>query len=347
MKNTRLLRCIGQIDDDLILEAEYTRLRNRRKSLLPALAACLTLAACLGLIIAAPHYLSAPQNTDTLLADKMQPASESPETAEFSFGGLALNMTKKQVLELLGEPDQIAEEDRPRWFYPSVTIQFHPFDQKVCKIWLLKGCELTLSNGIGIGSTEETIQNTYPHDPMMQDYPKTPYLQDAFLGDIEGYTDNTQDALYQINTENFAMQLGVHNGSVEFIYMLRFGDPMLDALTVDSITIYSSADGLRPWEGVTVIDKAAKGICTVLTISEPEDPWSEKVGPFYWLDFGNGTAAELYGNDHAAIFTYSGETFDPSRTDGLVWHLSGCFYGLDDYVARALENPTETWESES
>lgn len=346
MKNRRLFRCMGQIDDDLVVEAECSHFKSRKHRLLFELAACLALAGCLGLVIAVPRFLSGQPQDSTAPAEQTQLNTKKDTSADFSFGGLTLDMTQEQVLELLGEPEQVSEEDSPRWFYPSVTVKFHSYDQKVCRIWILKGSTLTLSNGLGIGSSEELLKACYPDLPIMQEYYKAPYLEDAYPQTVQDYTESIHDTQHQIHIGDLTMYIGISQGSIEYFSLLRHSDPMLEALTVDSITIYTPVDGLRIWEPVTVIDKAAKGICTVLTISEPEEPWSEKVGPFYWMDFGNGTALELYGNDHAAIFTYSGEAFDPSCTDGLVWHLSGCFYGLDDYVSRALESPAETWEQE-
>ena len=74
----------------------------------------------------------------------------------------------------------------------------------------------------------------------------------------------------------------------------------------------------------------------VRTISEPEEASVEKSGITYWLDFGNGTALSLYGNDCASIYSYSGEALDPSKTDGLTWRLNGRFLDLDNYVIRAI-----------
>ena len=296
-------------------------------------------------MIAVPKLLSKPQ-TDVPLTEQTQTDNEQKMLTDFSFDGLSLNMTKEQVLDLLGKPEQITGEENARWFYPSCTIQFHYFDEKVCKIWLLKDCELKLNNGIGIGSTEGTIRELYPNDPMMQDYYKTPYLQGAFSGDIEDYTDNVDDKLYQINTEELAMQLGVRDGEVEFVYMLRHTDPMLEALTADPITIFTPVDAGQSWESVSVTGKAAKRICTVLTISEPEKADGEQTGAIYWLDFGNGTALELYGNDHVAIYSYSGDALDPSRTDGLIWRLSGCFPDIDSYVARAVAEQIDTTDGD-
>jgi len=339
MKQAKLLREIGQIDEDLVLEAECVRFKRRKWKAVVGFAASFVLAACLAVvIIPSMHSEDAAKNT-------AQPAqSENSETEEnFTFGQLSLSMTQDEVLSVLGDPEQISE-DGLSWFYPAATVRFHSFDRKVWQIWLLAGCELSLPNGIGVGSSEELVKEAYPDVLWMQDYSKTPYLIDAFAGEIQGYTDRAEDTLYQVNAEDMTLQLGVHDGYVEFMDLHRYADPMLEALTVDSIIIYTPADGGGSWESMTVTGKAAKGICTVLTISEPEAPTAEKSGSVFWLDFGNGTALELYGNDHAAIFAYSGEALDPSRTDGLTWLLSGEFPLLDSYVVRAMRPETESEE---
>jgi len=480
MKNKKLLHSIGQIDENLIIEADATRFAPRKGKFFLHLAACLALVCCLGLVIAVPRFLPKQEPAAPLVGqtETLPP----PQTSDdFSFDGLTANSSQEEVLELFGEPKQIADEDSPRWFYPSFTIQFHHADQLPCRIWLLQGCDLTMPNGIKVGSSEEDLQTAYPEALTMQDYPKTHYLQDAFPDDIEGYTDDPLDTLYQINTEEQTLQIGVHDGEVEFIYlyryistseepytdaeepytgaeeidfiygnlaldltqeqvraalgepeqiwnkeslcwvyptlMLRFHsfddtvsqistmagceitlpngiglgsseeyvkeafpdayvnpkynennadtcyevysgsktlligtadgevvymsltcheDPMLKALTASEITIYTPVDAGRSWESVTVGGKEAKGICTVLTISEPEEASVEKSEITYWLDFGNGTALSLYGNDCASIYSYSGEALDPSRTDGLTWRLNGRFLDLDNYVIRAI-----------
>lgn len=471
MKDRKLLRSIGQIDDNLILEAECTRFVPHKRNFFLKLAACLVLMCCLALVIAVPRFLSK-DAPDTALSDPIVPPQEP---TDFSFGGLSAELSQEQVLNLLGEPTQIIEDDYPRWFYPSLTVQFRQLDNMPCRIWLLKGCDLTMPNGIKVGSSEEDLQEAFPDALTMQNYPKTVYLQDAFEGDIEDYADDPFDTLYQINTEEQTLQIGVHDSVVEFMYLysnlpssqeepsvdtdmadLMFGDlalditqeqvrkllgepteiieeettrwfypthvirfhsfdqtvssigiltgcelkmtngiglgstaeevqnafpdahintnysehtadtayevysgsktliigtadgevvymnltchedPMLEALTVPTIIIYTPVDAGRSWESVTVGGKAAKGICTVLTISEPEEASVEKTDFIHWLDFGNGTALCLYGNDSASIYSYSGETFDPSRTDGLTWRLNGRFLDLDDYVTRAI-----------
>ena len=136
----------------------------------------------------------------------------------------------------------------------------------------------------------------------------------------------------------------MQNGQVNRVIVEYLGDLMLDALSVNEITIYRWTG--KFWETTTVLDKAAKYICTVLTISEPEDAAGEKTGVSMWMDFGNGTAVELPGSDRANVWTYTGDTFDPDKTDGLTWQIGGVFDGLDEYVAAALEDPTATWDTD-
>lgn len=106
---------------------------------------------------------------------------------------------------------------------------------------------------------------------------------------------------------------------------------------------YYEWDG-KVWAKTRIIDKAAKHICITMTISDPEEAFKEKDGVSRWIDFGNGTAAELRGDDIASIYTYTGDVFDPEKTDGLTWHLEGRYTGLDAAVAQSLANPTETWD---
>ena len=156
MKNQKLLRSVGQIDDDLILEAEFTRFIPHKRNFFLKAAACLVLICCFGLVIAIPRFLS--KNPAPQLSAPPQ------ETADFSFGGLSAELSPEQILNLLGEPAQIIEDDYPRWFYPSLTVQFRQLDNMPCRIWLLKGCDLTMPNGIKVGSSEEDLQKAYP-DP--------------------------------------------------------------------------------------------------------------------------------------------------------------------------------------
>lgn len=103
----------------------------------------------------------------------------------------------------------------------------------------------------------------------------------------------------------------------------------------------------KAWVQTRIIDKAAKHICITMTISDPEEAFKEKDGVSRWIDFCNGTAVELRGDDIASVYTYTGETFDPDKLDGLTWHLEGRYTGLDNAVEQSLANPTETWEEKA
>ena len=386
----RLLRCIGQIDDELILEADAVRFHPRRWSHL------LALAACLALVLAIPaglKRLNAGQTAQVTVgqqpsqvagdgeakehASKTDPAEGILEdytavepnygTAEIlreeSIGGLYLGMPESEVEALLGQPwNPWAETwtgndgfERVTWRYDTGTPNQHSdYDLNLefidlgqgwilNQIHVLTACTLPLSSGVSTGSTVEEVQSAITGAGGVNNYETYPQAN----GDKYSY--------YAIGpgwTPGASSWSGLlfefYNGEVIFI---TFGPWVIDSepplpydLTSNEITIYQWID--KQWQTTTVIDKAAKYLCTVLTISEPEAPNAEKDGIPLWLDFGNGTALELYAADHAAVFTYEGR-FDPDQTDGLTWHLSGVFPGLDNYVAKALANPTETWDNAS
>lgn len=305
--------------------AEYTQTKQRSsRSLRRILLTVAVLLVLLGLGATFAYSLqSVPLSQDIPAQNGDMSESQPFESSDmdpFSFGDLSMDMTQEQVLALLGEPEQISEEESPRWFYPTLVIRFHSFDQTASSISSLTGCELALASGIRLGSTEEQVETAYPEvhiDP--------------------NYNENNADTCYQVSRGSQTLLIGTAGGQVVYISLHCHADPMLNALRSDSITIYTPVDAGHSWKSTVVTGKAAKTICTVLTISEPEEPSEEKTDFICWLDLGNGTALNLYGNDTAAIYTYNGEALDPSRTDGLVWHLSGCFPDLNYYVTRAME----------
>ena len=71
------------------------------------------------------------------------------------------------------------------------------------------------------------------------------------------------------------------------------------------------------------------GICTVSNISTLPN-----------------ISVELLGGDRASVWTYTGDTFDPDKTDGLTYQIGGVFQDLDKYVAEALADPTATWDTD-
>lgn len=342
----RLLRCIGGIDDELILEADYMRFHPKRWGHLIALAACLALIVVFPLALrqmeASPEsgpgyqYAKSPEEpaaNEAAGVEGAAAATEGRDQEHISLGGLTPGMTRDQVRDLLGEPDlatQAVDSDQPQsWSYEYLTVSFHDFDGSVREIRAFNGCGLSLSNGIGFDSTAEDVVRLYP---------------DAYVTEAD-LDEDKYDTAYQVYPGDWTLTIGTLNGAVVVIILEDVSDPMWKALTTNEITIYQWADD--QWQTTQVIDKAAKYICTVLTISEPEEASGEKTGVSMWMDFGNGTAVELLGGDRASVWTYTGDTFDPDKTDGLTYQLGGVFTGLDDYVAQALADPTATWDTDA
>lgn len=334
----RLLRCIGGIDDELILEAATARFRPKRWGHLIALAACLVLVLTLPAFLnqnkggpeAAPGYEPAesPESSNNKFAETegVGGAATEGSSYELSLGGVKLGMTQQEVQVLLGEPSSMVDGGGySEWKYDALTITFHDFNQTVWTVQAREGCHLKLPTGIGIDSSEDAVKEAYPN---------------AMLGTSTPPEDGTPDAYYHLD----GLTIGLSGGNVCEIRLYRTTDPMLDALSVNEITIYQWVD--KQWQTTTVIDKAAKYICTVLTISEPEEATGEKDGVSMWMDFGNGTAVELLGGDRASVWTYTGDTFDPDKTDGLTYQIGGVFKDLDKYVAQALADPTATWDTD-
>ena len=330
----RLLRCIGSIDDELILEASTARFRPRRWGHLIALAACLVLVLTIPAFLnqnkggpeAAPGYEQAesPESSNTLAG------TEGPEleggSYDLSIGGIKPGMTEEEVISILGEP---MDQENGWLNYNGISIEISQFLPQVVTIDLRNG-PLTLPTGIGPGSTEEELLKVYP---------------DAHFMDYSGLKDaNDPDGLYELYSEDAVLRIYIKDSIVMKIELSSNSDPFFDALTVNEITIYQRID--KQWQTTTVIDKAAKYICTVLTISEPEEATGEKDGVSMWMDFGNGTAVELLGGDRASVWTYTGDTFDPDKTDGLTYQIGGVFKDLDKYVAQALADPTATWDTD-
>lgn len=325
----KLLRAIGEIDDRLVLEAATLQFKPKRWGHLIALAACVAL------VVAAPAFLSQNKGSpeaglkEEAIAESAVHESAPMESVndmiadategidnERQFGPIGLGMPADQVQNLLGEPDSTEVGEYPVWQYAGLTITFHPFNDTVRTIDVRDGCALTLPTGIGMGSTQDAVAAAYT---------------DGWM-----HENDRSEMVYEWN----CLTIVISDGVVSSIHLADLSDPMLDALTVSEITLYQTDNS--GWLTTKVIKKAAKMICTVLTISEPEAATAETSGTSLWMDFGNGTAVEVYGNDHAAVYTYEG-TFDPTDTSNLNHYLSGVFLDLDEYVALALEDPTAGW----
>lgn len=285
---------------------------------LPVLAVCLAL--LLTILFLLPLRPDTPPTSGSEKGTKLDTDFvESPQTGDLkkeTFGELQLGMTMTEVTDLLGAP--VTTDDEICWNYESLIITFHPFSERVSEIQALPGCSLVLDSGIGLGSTIEDVIFTYPL---------------AFETDEEP----DGDRWFYIDDLEFGLQIRIRNGTVDEIIWEDYSDPMLDALTVNELTLYA-ADGRE----VRAIDKAAKRICTIMTISVPEEAPSPEGSPIGWIDFGNGTAVYLYDKDYAAIFRYEG-TFAPKTLQNSTPYLDGIFLGIEDAFAQALKNPTETW----
>ena len=243
-----------------------------------------------------------------------------------SLGGLRLGMTQEEAAALLGEPASVKDGENI-WLYEDLTLEFSSFNGQLVKLLAQPGCGLALNSGVGFGSTQEAVTQAYPAAYSLPGDPETEKV----------------DVWYWVEGDGFSLQIGTANGTVGRIILDTSGDPLLNALTVNELTLYAAAS--EGWLVVDITDKAAKRICTTLTISEPEPVTPPEYAATDWLDFGSGTAVGWFGNDYAAVCRYAG-TFDPDTAADLQPHLQGVFSGLDDAILQAMANPNETWETE-
>ena len=280
-------------------------------------AACLALLAVLFLLL----YKSAPQQPSEQLKDSSSVKITAENVDDEAFGKLKLGMTTAEVEVILGKPELVTDSDEIHWSYEALNITFHSFNERVSEIRAFPGCSFRLDSGIGLGSTREEVMNAYPL---------------AFETDGNLDIDKVNSWIY-IDDPDRGLQIGVTNGGVSVIIWKDYGNPLLEALTVNGITLYAAGG-----ETARAIDKAAKRICATLTISEPEEALMPEGTPIGWMDFGNGTAVCLYDGDYAVVLRYEG-MFDPEITQNQKIHLDGIFFGLGDAFAKALQNPAETW----
>ena len=339
----RMLRCIGDIDNELILEADTARFRSRKWANLAALAACLALVVSIPFLLPktsekaplpGPELLADEDNKhkNNAMADQTESAAQesAPDSSDITLGGLAPGMTEDAVRTLLGEPDKVTEEDNTslyRWLYNDLTVCFSRFSHEVWEIRAFPGSGLSLSNGIGFDSTTEQVDSTLSH---------------ALIADGSLDTDK-YDTLYSLNLPYGFLNVELANGTVSAIEFGDGGNPLLDALDVTPITIHTLGEK-ELWTSVTAIDKSAKRLCVTLSISEPdvleEKPEAE---PSIWLEFTTGAVVGLHGQDYAVVYACDGD-FVPGSYDNLTAQLEGVFGGIDDAVTQALANPTETWK---
>ena len=235
-----------------------------------------------------------------------------------SLGELTLGMSAIDVGHILGEALSQSENLLE---YTGLRIGINKFG-RVRAIHAEAGCTLTLSTGIGIGSTEADFLNTYP-------------------GCIPG---EMGDGRTSYLSEGEQQLLAVmEDGLVAELDLIDQRDPLLEALTSNQVAIYTY-DG-KVWPCTIAIDKAAKRICTVMTISGPELAEEPDTEPIAWLDFGTGAAVALYDGDYAKVYSVGFYTFSPVESHVTKLYQEGIYLGLCDAVAQAMENPTETWDA--
>ena len=285
----------------------------------------------------------ADMNGSTDSAGEGKPAAERPGilTGE-TIGGLRLGMSEQEVEAVLGTGYtvsnsgvvEVTEDYRCiNWFYPGVIVGLVDTGGGwfLNEIWLLSDSPLTLSTGIGIGSTEAEVAAAYPE------------------AEAVGETDGGGPESLQIGTFENGLWIGLENGRVDGIFLGCLApypqealmetpvEPPFAALSADSIRV-QDADG----SAVELVARAAKKVSTVLTISEPEPADRPGEAPKWWLDFGNGTYLAVYGHDDLAT-VYTGDRLDVTL-ETMEEQGTGAYLDLDKTLAGALANPTETWE---
>ena len=262
-----------------------------------------------------------------------------------SIGGVTVGMDAEELEQLLGAPETTSNTGpmafpdgslRVSWFYRLGSSDSYELVLSMAKTgdgWFvneirLSGGDLTLASGIGIGSEAWRIGKAY---------------DDVTVEQFTGMEDDVTvtDDCYTVGG---GLRITARDGLVRHIALGPWlQDPpeeaweteessLLDDLSAETVII-RTADGTE----VTAVDKAAKGICTVMTVSEPEEVKMVKTTPELWLDFGNGTVAAVYGHDDTASVYIT-------DTDGeLLLCMEGRFLGLDSAVAQALKDPNAAW----
>lgn len=352
-QENRLLRCIGDIDEPLIMEAETRRMPRKHWG------GVLALAACAAVIVAVsglwgqdaskqlqenvvveetqqqaqsdPAEEEAQQQTQVSV-DTDEPAeiqTEAPNEIsilpeleecivaaadEWILGGFSLGMTLEQA--------GVKTDENWCWAHDGLTVHIDPFSKTICQITVSGSSSATLANGLKIGSTAQEVAQVYPT-----------------AQDEDGeYT--SHDGLGQ------TMCITVENGYVTGLALRTHTDCLLSALTSATLDIYTKEEG-RLWHRVPVTTKAAKRICGIFTISEFE-PLEGAVSPSVdvWIDFGGGAAASVNREyEYVVIWSYTGDCLDLSRTDELIQVTDGVVSGIDGPLTQALADPTEIWDT--
>lgn len=369
----RLFRCIGGIADEQVLEASTARFRPKRRGHWLALAACLGLCIALPLVLRPPAAgpevgLAAVTQESAAKTEAAEGSAQTDDAAGFVFstagilqtetlGGLRPGMTEQEVVLAMGQPDNTGNvsmvspdgAEHFSWFYKTGSDPERMHDTRLSladigegwflnEISVLADSPLTLSTGIGIGSTKAEVEAAYPHaersqgESIVNDQP----LHHDFFTLEDGLRLTLTDGICSSITLGPWLQLPPEEA------WDTDPEPLPYDLTSGEVEIYlsTSEGGLQ----VTATDKAAKRICTVLTITVPEQGQMPEGMLLDWLDLGNGTVVGMMDDDYAVVYTCGG-AFDPDSQSNLTPHLWGQFPGLYDAVRQALADPNETWES--
>lgn len=276
-----------------------------------------------------------------------------------SLGSLYLGMPEQEILDLLQEPDATSNSgpmtypdgsEHLTWTYYSRDLTLNLADTGdgwfLNEILMFGKGTLSLSTGVGIGAEETDVVQAYPGALVYDGESKV--LED-------GSWRTVQELQYVVGDRNSGLTIFLRDGLVNTITLgpwllsppqeawdlLQEPEQPSYDLTSDEITIYAWAES--HWDIVTVTDRSAKLVSTILTITDPEEPFQEEVKTSAWLDFHNGTAVELTGDNHATVWTYDTEALDFDQRDSLTLQFSGVFQELDETVAEVMGDPNAVW----
>ena len=276
-----------------------------------------------------------------------------------SLGGLYLGMPEQEILDLLQEPDTtsnsgpVAYPDgstHVTWVYYSRDLTLNLADTGdgwfLNEILMFNKGTLSLSTGVGIGAEEAAVVQAYPGAVVYDSESKV--LED-------GSWRTVQELQYIVGDRNSGLTVFLRDGLVNTITLgpwllnppqeawelLQEPEQPPYNLTSDEITVYAWTES--HWDIVTVTDRSAKMISTILTITDPDESSQEEATASVWLDFRNGTAVELTGDNHATVWTYDTEALDLDQKDSLTLQFSGVFQDLDETVEEAMGDPNAAW----
>lgn len=260
---------------------------------------------------------------------------ENPLTNE-SIGGLTLGMNNQEVEAILGTEYRAEAVTELRKDFKTVVLRYDDAELQFAdtgdgwflnQISLFEGSTLTLSTGIGMDATEAEIRVAY-RDVVQLTEETDPYSESVARTFLYSGTDERGLRFYIDGDTLYEIQMGP---------LVLVPTPLWQAMASEKIVV-QNADGTA----VTLVDKAAKSVSTVLTISDPEPAENPGESPKWWLDFGGGVYLAVYGHDDLAT-VYTGDGLDTTLAT-MTEEQTGVYLDLDDTLASALANPTETWE---